>query len=1105
MNPTTSRLCIRGSRLTALLGTASFLTIAQTEGVFAGEVVAQAEEIPETVLITGSLIRGTTAVGVPVVNLSPQDFAMTGTLTASDLFRTIPQFNVNPGPVATQAANNERGTRVNLRQLDTGSAPRSLLMIDGMRYPQQGNGLCQIDPSIIPTFAIERIDLLLDGASATYGSDAIGGVINIILKRNFDGAMVEAGWKHGAGGNTQYLASGMWGRTWDGGQVTLSYSWFDVAPTIGNFHSKFTYDHRPWGYDDRRVIGSSTPGTISTGGQNGPTIANPIYDPLIPGNGPPFVQNNALPGNLGNNCTNCYSIPLGTGFDWQPGASGFGPLGVGSAPTINWATLSLPGNSGTNGPRNVFNPYTISYYSAAVQYTGGTITVDQRLTDNISFYGEGIWGMRRSQFVNNDTGHQITYAIPTFNPYYPTGAPGNLRVAYHMGLERPSNTAAMAMAQRYQLGLNIALPADWAMQVYFSHTKDREYFNNRNDVIKAAVSAALGWTILATPAGGTTPTIATWTKPSSVPYLNLFCDPRAYQCNSDTTLDYLSGINETNEYFHVKERGVKADGPLFDLPGGTVKMAIGANLTTYNFMITQTQTNPTNPTVTITQDPRTREVWAGFAQLNVPIFSDQNALPLLRRLEFEASWRHDQYSDVGGTSNAKLAFNWSPIDALTIRGGWGQSFRAPNFGEFSPVSNVAWQGWNMTDIYPQNTVPISIACDAGGAPPVGSGADKLFQTGFGCGSLQAGISLNGGGRVAVDTGMRDFTNFEQQILDPEKSVNWAIGFDYSPTNFLTGLNVQATYYIVKINGILRNFGNPTSGRFSDPSIGFVFLTAADMKAPDGTLLCPGMAATPTLCDEFQQVVARILAHPEIEVPASAQTRIYWINDGGTMNVGWQTTKGIDWQASYDWEWEGIGAFSTGITGTYYLSQKSQVPGGLIDDFYHTNLAAVNGVEMNGVESRPRLKYRARLGWSDGTWSVTGFMDYEQHFFHTQAAPPNVNFACITPGGTIGGQPVTPNNQVTQIPNYTNPCLVTDYTSIQPSFYTFDLSIGYNTGDRPVNDYLKNVSVQLVIQNLTDRDSPYQYRISTGGGNPCACDIIKSLFGRVISIRLQKEF
>ena len=224
-------------------------------------------------------------------------------------------------------------------------------------------------------------------------------------------------------------------------------------------------------------------------------------------------------------------------------------------------------------------------------------------------------------------------------------------------------------------------------------------------------------------------------------------------------------------------------------------------------------------------------------------------------------------------------------------------------------------------------------------------------------------------------------------------------------DFLTGLNLQATYYIVKINGILRNFGNPGTGRFNDPSIGFAFVTPEDLSDPvTGAPLCAGMNATPWLCAPFQEVVAAVLAHPEIEVPSNLQTLVYWINDGGTMNVGWQRTKGIDWQASYDWEWGDLGAFNAGITGTYYLSQESQVPGGVIDDFYHTTFPALNGLEQVGVESRPRLKYRARLGWSDGTWSVTGFMDYEGHFFHTQAAPPNVNAACITPGGTVGGLP-----------------------------------------------------------------------------------------------------
>jgi hypothetical protein len=112
MYPTFTRS--RSATVMALLGTTSCVTIAAT--VTAQAAAAPAATAPvEEVLITGSLIRGTAAVGVPVTNLSLMDLRMTGSLTTSDLFRTIPQFNVIPGPVGTQAANVERGTRVNLR------------------------------------------------------------------------------------------------------------------------------------------------------------------------------------------------------------------------------------------------------------------------------------------------------------------------------------------------------------------------------------------------------------------------------------------------------------------------------------------------------------------------------------------------------------------------------------------------------------------------------------------------------------------------------------------------------------------------------------------------------------------------------------------------------------------------------------------------------------------------------------------------------------------------------------------------------------------------------------------------------------------------------
>src|SRR6267378_5226644 len=153
MNPKTSKI-------TALLGTASFLTLATSLSAQAQQV-AQAQtaqaapmEVPEQVLITGSLIRGTAAVGVPVTNLSPQDFAQTGALTTADLFRNVPSANVSPGPVATNSgANIDRGTRVNIRGLDNNTGVRTLLMIDGMRFVPQAFGGCTVDPSIIPALS----------------------------------------------------------------------------------------------------------------------------------------------------------------------------------------------------------------------------------------------------------------------------------------------------------------------------------------------------------------------------------------------------------------------------------------------------------------------------------------------------------------------------------------------------------------------------------------------------------------------------------------------------------------------------------------------------------------------------------------------------------------------------------------------------------------------------------------------------------------------------------------------------------------------------------------------------------------------------------------
>src|SRR5215831_7110703 len=236
------------SRLATLMGSASLLTLAGSIAAQAqqmpGQQVAQAqmaqapaETLPEQVLITGSLIHGAAAVGVPVTNLSAQDFTETGNPTLGDLFRTIPQANVAPGPGAVNSGGHqERETRVNIRGLDQ-TGPRSLLMVDGVRFPPQADGICAIDPSIIPALALDRVDIFADGASAIYGSDAIAGVINVILKRNYDGAMTLMHVQAPDNGGQQYQASQLYGRTWDGGDITLVYEWLDEKQVFGTAHS----------------------------------------------------------------------------------------------------------------------------------------------------------------------------------------------------------------------------------------------------------------------------------------------------------------------------------------------------------------------------------------------------------------------------------------------------------------------------------------------------------------------------------------------------------------------------------------------------------------------------------------------------------------------------------------------------------------------------------------------------------------------------------------------------------------------------------------------------------------------------------------------------
>jgi hypothetical protein len=168
-----------------------------------------------------------------------------------------------------------------------------------------------------------------------------------------------------------------------------------------------------------------------------------------------------------------------------------------------------------------------------------------------------------------------------------------------------------------------------------------------------------------------------------------------------------------------------------------------------------------------------------------------------------------------------------------------------------------------------------------------------------------------------------------------------------------------------------------------------------------------------------------------------------------------------------------------------------VTGGPVIDMLHQSIGTAGGIAQNGVETTPRMIYRARLGWSDGQYSVIGYLNYQSHFFAPGAVPSNVNLQCTTAGGSTGGG--------------TFPCAISNYSNIEPPWYTFDLSFGYNTGELPANDYLKNITVQLTIQNLMGIHPAFEYGPVTSGRNAAAYDITKSDLGRIVGLTILKSW
>lgn len=355
----------------------------------------------EQVNVTGSLIRGVQDTVAPLIYLKPQQLAMADYATVQDALYTQPIISLN-GPREDLGidANYQYGAGLDLRGLGVGA---TLVLVNGQRQPLSGLNGDFVDVSTIPLSAVARIEVLPDGASALYGSDAIAGVVNVIMRNNFDGAQSQLRYGTAIGGRREMVASQLLGTHWSGGHAMLAYEYSDETPLAAA--------ERPYAAN-----ADKTP----YGGSN--------YDSYY-----------TYPGNILNPNT---GLPI---YGLAAEQSGQAPMMAALSPSINlenqYASLQLFPDVTTN-----------ELY--------GTVTQD--LSDRLQLFFEGRFA-ERNALENNLPDQQPLY-VPPSNPYYVnpfSGEPYAL-VAYSFAHDYgPSKFSADSQVYMTTLGTRLQIGQTW--------------------------------------------------------------------------------------------------------------------------------------------------------------------------------------------------------------------------------------------------------------------------------------------------------------------------------------------------------------------------------------------------------------------------------------------------------------------------------------------------------------------------------------------------------------------------------------------------------------------------------------------------------------------
>ncbi|HKT28451.1 TonB-dependent receptor plug domain-containing protein [Dyella sp.] len=599
-----------------------------------------------TVVVTGSnLPVAPDEVMVPVTSVDNDEIKGAGVNSnALDLLRkVVPSFAGRSNTGTSNANNNNQntagGSQLQLRNLDT------LVLVDGLRVATSGiNGIGGknfVDVNQIPISAIDHIEVLTDGASAIYGSDAIGGVVNIILKKDYQGA--EVGVRYGAASGNYREKSGYFvaGTTLHGVHITLTGS---EAKTDPLYQDARSFTSPLYG----RI--SNLPGTVGANGRFPGAM-------LAPGLSSPAQDN-----------------PTGT---------------LATAPNIN--SLIANGTYLPTTPTAVADGFDVSRYQTLLErqdQKGLSLNLSADLLDDNKLTAFGNILYSRTKSFTQWLPIRTTVSLPAGSPYNPLTTTFNQAVFGY--LPRPQQFVNNAEGFRIVAGLRGDITHDWNWEASVDHSDNTLEQDQFNLIYAPNVTRAIAGGYDAqgnAVAGDAYSRVQTGFSSTGSFVIQPALNPLAVTSGiNPASLANLYGTESIHAESKLDAFDAKVVGKPFELPAGKVGFAFGVEMRRESLSAyTDPNGRNTGPTAHdwiggTAADPfsRGRDIDSAYSEVRVPITSSGWSAPGFHDFDLIAAARYEHYSDAGNSLVPKFGFRWQPFDnQVTLRGSFSRAYTAP--------------------------------------------------------------------------------------------------------------------------------------------------------------------------------------------------------------------------------------------------------------------------------------------------------------------------------------------------------------------------------------------------------------------------------------------